>query len=153
MKPTMPKEAVVTAWVRLIRAQNTALSTVETALKCRGLPQLSWYDALLELDRVGDKGMRPFELERALLLPQYGLSRLLERIERAGYIERRRCDEDGRGQVVAITAEGLAMRKRMWPILAAAIEEAVGARLTDREAEQLGDLLGKLINERQSESC
>lgn len=139
-----PSETVIRAWARLVRAQRVALSKVEAALKQAGLPQLSWYDVLLELERAGGNGMRPFELERRLLLPQYGLSRLLERIERAGYIERGPCDEDGRGQVVAITAAGVAVRRRMWPVYAAAIEDAVGANLAAREAKQLADLLGKL---------
>lgn len=142
----MPSEAVVRAWARLMRAQCIALSKVEAALKHKGLPQLAWYDALLELERAGDAGLRPFALERELLLPQYGLSRLLERIERAGYIERRPCDEDGRGQVVAITAAGIAVRRKMWPVYAAAIQEAVGARLSAGEAKALADLLGKLAD-------
>lgn len=141
----MPNDAVIRAWARLIRAQRVALSEVEAALKRQELPPLAWYDALLELERAGEAGMRPFALERELLLPQYGLSRLLERIERAGYVERRPCDEDGRGQVVVITAAGIAMRRRMWPVYAAAVQEAVGDHLTNREARQLADLLGKLI--------
>lgn len=141
----MPNDAVIRAWARLIRAQRVALSEVEAALKRQELPPLAWYDALLELERAGEAGMRPFALERELLLPQYGLSRLLERIEQAGYVQRRPCDEDGRGQVVVITAAGIAMRRRMWPVYAAAVQEAVGDHLTNREARQLADLLGKLI--------
>jgi len=140
----VPSETVIRAWARLVRAQRIALSKVEAALKQAGFPQLSWYDVLLELERADGKGMRPFELERRLLLPQYGLSRLLERIERARYIERRPCDEDGRGQLVAITEAGRSVRRRMWPVYAAAIQSAVGDHLVAREAKQLADLLGKL---------
>lgn len=140
----VPSETVIRTWARLVRAQRIALSKVETALKQAGLPQLSWYDVLLELERADGNGMRPFELERRLLLPQYGLSRLLERIERAGYIERRPCSEDGRGQLVAITEAGRSVRRRMWPVYAAAIQDAVGTNLAAREARQLADLLGKL---------
>jgi DNA-binding MarR family transcriptional regulator len=146
----VPSDTVIRAWARLMRAQRTALSKVESALKQQGLPQLSWYDVLLELERTGEPGMRPFELERELLLPQYGLSRLLERIERAGYIERRPCSEDGRGQLVAVTEAGKSIRRQMWPVYGAAIQAAVGDHLTAREAGQLADLLGKLIgNQRQ----
>jgi DNA-binding MarR family transcriptional regulator len=35
-----------------------------------------------------------------MLLAQYNLSRLLDRIERAGLVERRACEDDGRGQLV-----------------------------------------------------
>jgi DNA-binding MarR family transcriptional regulator len=145
MKTKMPTETVIRAWARLMRAQPVALSKVEAALKRQKLPPLAWYDALLELERAGKAGIRPFALERELLLPQYGLSRLLERIERAGYVERHSCDGDGRGHIVAITATGISMRRRRCPVDAAAIQEAIGAHLIDREARQLADLLGKLV--------
>ena len=99
---------------------------------------------LLELERAPEWGVRPFELERALLLPQYGLSRLLTRLEEAGLVERRTCTADGRGQMVAITDAGRATRARMWPVYAAALQEAVGAKLCSAEADSLADLLGKL---------
>ena len=80
-----------------------------------------------------------------MLLPQYNLSRLVDRIERAGYVERRVCEEDGRGQLIAITGAGKAMRRKMWPVYAQAIELAIGQHLTGAEAEALDGLLGKLI--------
>ena len=139
-----PGGQAILAWTRLLRVQAKALSTVEASLKAAGLPPLSWYDVLLELQRVGKKGLRPFELERRLLLPQHRLSRLLDRIEGAGYLERRPCAEDGRGQMLAITAAGKKLRRRMWPIYAGAVSAAVGERLTEDEASALAVLLGKL---------
>ena len=140
-----PNKTVNHAWAALLRGQRAALSAVEADLKNADLPQLSWYDVLLELDHAGKNGLRPFELERELLLPQYGLSRLLDRIEAAGYLERRPCTEDGRGQIIVITKAGKAMRLRMWPIYAKAINSAIGNRLTKPEATTLGTLLGKLV--------
>ena len=128
-----------------MRAQHAALSRVEKALKQAELPALVWYDVLLELSRDPDGGgLRPFEIERKMLLPQYGLSRLLDRIERAGYIRREVCVEDGRGQIVFMTTAGKDLMQRMWPVYEAAIQEAVGEPLTKREAEDLHGLLGKL---------
>jgi DNA-binding MarR family transcriptional regulator len=140
-----PSQTVERAWARLIKAQRTALGGVEGALKAAGLPPLAWYDVLLELERAGAPGLRPFELERAMLLEQYNLSRLLDRMERAGYVERQTCAEDGRGQIVAITPAGKAMRRRMWPVYAAAIQDAFGQHLTAKQAESLDALLGALI--------
>ena len=143
-----PSQAVERAWARLIKAQRTALGRVEGALKAAGLPPLAWYDALLELERAGAPGLRPFELERTMLLEQYNLSRLLDRMERAGYVERRAYAQDGRGQLVAITNAGKAMRRRIWPVYAAAIEEAFGRHLTEQQAKSLDALLGALIAKR-----
>lgn len=149
MKNT-PGETAIRAWTRLLRAQHAAQSYVEKVLKDAGLPPLSWYDVLLELERGDRAGLRPFELERQLLLPQYGLSRLLDRIEAAGYLERRPCEEDARGQVVVITKAGQQLRRKVWPTYAAALKTAVADRLNLKEQEILGELLGKLIDERQA---
>ena len=65
------------------------MSRVESALKAAGLPPLAWYEVLVELDRAGACGVRPFALEEALQLPQYGLSRLLARMEEAGLVTAR----------------------------------------------------------------
>jgi DNA-binding MarR family transcriptional regulator len=140
-----PSQTMIRAWARLMRAQHVALSQIETALKGAGLPTLAWYDALLELERADGKSLRPFELERALLVPQYGLSRLLDRLEAAGDVERRPCDDDGRGQIVAVTKAGRQKRRAMWPVYAGAIHRAMATRLSEEDAAALDSLLGKLI--------
>ena len=141
----LPSDITIDTWVRLLQAQGDALEAVEKALKTAGYPPLAWYDVLLELDRAGADGVRPFELQDRLLLPQYGVSRLIERIERAGYVEKRVCADDGRGQMLAITAAGRDMRAAMWPVYGAAIEQALGERLTPGEMRILSRLLGKLL--------
>jgi DNA-binding MarR family transcriptional regulator len=141
-----PSNTVIGAWTRLLRAQHLALSDVERALRQAGFPPLVWYDVLLELSREPHRGLRPFEIEREMLLPQYGLSRLLDRMERAGYVKREPCEEDGRGQIVLMTATGKDLMKRMWPTYATAVQEAVGERLTEREAATLGRLLTKIAD-------
>ncbi len=140
-----PSKAVVGAWMRLMRAQQSALLKIERAFREAKLPPLAWYDVLLELDRAGEKGLRPVQLERQMLLAQSNISRLIDRIETAGYLERRPCDDDGRGQIVVITGAGKEMRKRMWPVYAEAIHRAVGARVTEREASTLSALLARLL--------
>lgn len=139
--------AVVLAWARLLRAHRAALARVEQALKAQALPPLGWYDALLELDRAPG-GLRPMDLEARMLLPQYGLSRLLDRLERAGLVRREPCPEDGRGQVAMITDEGRELRRRMWPVYAAAIDDAIGTRLDEAQAAVLAGLLGRIAGDR-----
>jgi DNA-binding MarR family transcriptional regulator len=140
-----PAEATVAAWTRLVRAQRIVLEKIEAELKAAGLPPLSWYDVLLELARAADGRLRPLELEQRTLLAQYNASRLIDRMEKAQLVERLPHPEDGRGQLVAITAEGRALQKRMWKIYGPAIETHVGARLRAAEAADLARLLQKLI--------
>jgi DNA-binding MarR family transcriptional regulator len=140
-----PTETVVRVWVRLMKAQQGALAAIDRDLKAATLPPLAWYDVLWELERAGDNGLRPFELQRAMLLEQYNLSRLIDRIDQAGYVERRACADDGRGQLIAITDRGKAIRRKMWPIYARAIQSAVGEHLSAAQADALDALLGRLI--------
>ena len=137
-----PAEEAVQAWVALIRAATAGLGQVEKALKAANLPPLAWYDVLWELERAGP--LRPRQLQARLLLAQYNLSRLLERMVAAGLVERAPCAEDRRGQLLAATVAGRETRARMWPVYAAAIEAAVGARLSADEARRLTGLLGRL---------
>ena len=85
-------------------------------LKTAGLPPLEHYDALLELRRARPEGLRPKALEARMLLAQYGISRLVDRLVRDGLATRRPCPEDRRGQLVTITPAGEALLARMWPV-------------------------------------
>jgi len=140
----MPSDSAIRAWVRLERAHRAAQSAVEGHLKKAGLPPLPWYDALLELERAGAAGLRPFELQKEMLFAQYNLSRLVDRLEAAGYVARGASKLDGRGQVLTITKAGRTLRRQMWPVYAAAIEDAVGRHLSEAEAGSLSDLLARL---------
>src|SRR5258708_13233329 len=71
-----PSTEATAAWIRLMRVQSRVLDAVEQELKKAGFPPLAWYDALLELSRAPSGEMRPVELERQMLIPQYSTSRL-----------------------------------------------------------------------------
>ncbi|UWQ32211.1 MarR family winged helix-turn-helix transcriptional regulator [Leisingera sp. M527] len=130
-------------WLPLARAHKSILATVEAALKQAGLPGLDWYDLLWELECAGAAGLRPFELQEKLLLPQYGVSRLAERLAKAGLLQRQTCDGDGRGQTLVITPDGAAMRARIWAVYADAMQQAVLPHFSPGEARRLAELLGK----------
>jgi DNA-binding MarR family transcriptional regulator len=142
--PKEPSNAVIDAWIALNRAQQASLLKIERAFREAKLPSSGWYDVLWELDKAGAAGLRPFEIERQRLIAQSNISRLVDRLAEAGYVERVPCEEDGRGQRVVITPAGREMRKRMWPVYARAIADAVGQRVSEREAASLAALLGKI---------
>ncbi len=139
-----PDRDTQAAWVALMKTSRRLLEVVEAALKSAGLPPLAWYDALLEFEKAGNEGVRPFELKTRLLLPQYGTSRLLDRMVNAELVERLDCEDDGRGQIVRISEKGRSVRKTMWPVYARFLSEEVGAKLTSGESIQLVKLLSKL---------
>lgn len=143
---TQPTNETIAAWTSLVTANRVLLETIETALKDAGLPQLDWYDALLEIDKADATGIRPFELKERLLLPQYGMSRLLDRMAKAGLVERQEVEDDGRGQIVRLTEKGRNTRLAMWPVYAGVLIRSVEQQLSKDEATELARLLKKLTS-------
>jgi DNA-binding MarR family transcriptional regulator len=127
-----------------MRVQSRVLDCVEQDLKRAGFPPLAWYDALLELSRAPSGEMRPVELEKQMLIPQYSTSRLIDRLVDEGLAARRECKIDKRGQFVEITESRRELQKRMWNAYSAAIEKYVGSKLSDADAAKLCGLLDRL---------
>ena len=132
-----PSTEATAAWIRLMRVQSRVLDAVEQDLKKAGFPPLAWYDALLELSRAPSGEMRPVELEKQMLIPQYSTSRLIDRLVDEGLAARRECKIDKRGQFVEITEAGRELQKKMWSAYSAAIEKHVGSKLSDADAMKL----------------
>lgn len=125
-----------------MRAQRRALTHVEDALKANNLPPLTWYDILLELRR-SPIGLRAQTLEQKLLLAQYNISRLVERLAKEGYLEKHPDPDDGRSTRLIITAKGQALLAQMWPVYSAAIKAVIEACLSEDERETLCTLLNR----------
>ena len=140
-----PSKSVVDAWIALNRAQRYVFEAIESELKSSGLPPLAWYDVLLELWREPGGRLRQSDLEYKMLFPQYGISRLVDRLEREKLVRRVRCTDDARAYWVAISDKGLALRQRMWPQYAAAIQRHLGEKLSDQEACGIAEGLRKLV--------
>lgn len=139
-----PSTEATDVWIRLMRVQGKVLGAVEHDLKKAGFPPLAWYDALLELSRAPSGELRPVELEKHMLLPQYSTSRLIDRLVEEGLAVRRECEMDKRGLFVEITDAGRELQKRMWNSYSAAIERHIGSKLSDADAVRLSGLLDRL---------
>jgi DNA-binding MarR family transcriptional regulator len=140
-KPSLEATA---AWIRLMRIQSRVLDAVEQDLKRAGFPPLAWYDALMELSRAPNGELRPVELEKQMLIPQYSTSRLIDRLVDEGLAARRECKMDKRGLFVEITSAGRELQKRMGCAYSTAIEKHVGSKLSDADAAKLCGLLDRL---------
>jgi DNA-binding MarR family transcriptional regulator len=139
-----PSDNTIAAWVGLMRAQAQVLNAIEWDLKDAGFPPLAWYDVLLELKRCEAGAARPVELQERLLIAQHNLSRLIDRMEEEGVLERRPFVGDRRGQLVVITEKGRRLQRAIWPTYRAAIQNHFGSKLTEIEASRLAELLDKL---------
>src|ERR1700716_2352576 len=139
-----PSTEATAAWIRLMRIQSRVLDAVEQDLKKAGFPPLAWYDALLELSRAPSGEMRPVELEKQMLIPQYSTSRLIDRLVDEGLAARRECEIDKRGQFVEITEAGRALQKKMRGAYSAPIEKHIGSERSDADAATPPDRLDRL---------
>jgi DNA-binding MarR family transcriptional regulator len=132
------------AWRALITAYSAAVEGIERGLLEAGLPPLSWYDVLLELSAAPGCRLRMHELASAVVLSRSGLTRLVDRLEKAGLLRREPDPTDGRGSFAVLTDAGAGMRERMWPVYAKGIVEHFGAHVSDEEAEVLSRALGRV---------
>ena len=139
-----------TAWVLLLRSQQMLVNAVETKLKNAGLPPLSWYDVLLELDREPGVALRQYEIGERVLLNKHNLSRLIDRLESQALVKRGSCDTDGRGNVIKITEKGIKTRKEMWPVYEQAIQELVAAPLTTKQIDDLTHIISALLHQKSA---
>src|SRR5919107_1413876 len=92
--------SVELAWVYLVRAERSVVDSVEAEVAAQQLPPLAWYDVLLELSRRPDRRLRQGDLQAKMLFAQYNLSRLIDRLEKAGLVRRETCPVDARSNWV-----------------------------------------------------
>jgi DNA-binding MarR family transcriptional regulator len=87
------------AHVAAVRRFNGDLSTAH------GLT-INDYEVLLHLAQAPDRMMRRVDLAKSVLLTPSGITRLLEGLERCGYVERASCSSDARVTYALLTDEG-----------------------------------------------
>lgn len=139
-------DAQLDAVKALMRARNALVERVEAALADDDLPPLSWYDVFCALADSPNGGLRPRDLAAAVALTPSGLTRLLDRINTAGLVERKECPSDRRGHVVVLTDSGRRTLKLMRPVYARAVEEAFAGLVTPDEARELTPVLDRVTN-------
>lgn len=133
-------EDTSTTWSLFLQTHAVLVEKIEVALKEAGLASLAWYDVLWALESAPEQRLRMHELARGVVLSRSNLTRMVDRLEEAGLARREATSDDGRGAVAAITAKGLAMRKKMWPVYRSCIRSLfneripVGARVAMQKA-------------------
>lgn len=113
-RPARATPEQIEAWRALARAYTAVLRRQEQALAGREL-DISEYDVLVTLAQGPPEGLRPSELAERVLLTRSGMTRLIDRLEERGSIERRECPSDHRGQLVALTPAGRRGLRRAAP--------------------------------------
>jgi len=134
------------AWTGFIKSQQILLEKVDEEFKINGFPPLTWYDVLLELDKVEDGRLRLNILGKRILLSKYNVTRLVKRLEEAGLLKRESCKQDSRGVYAVITHAGRKLRKRMWPVYYSVIKRYFLSSLNEDELTKLIECMDNIRN-------
>jgi len=137
-------ESHVAAWTRLIRTSQSCSERIEADLKRAGLPPLVWYDILIELRRAPDGRLGLSDIGNRLTLSKTNVTRVIDRMEERGVVERQDSPTDRRSALAVITEGGRKMLTDMWPAYRDSLARHFGAKLSAAEAQQLAALLDRL---------
>ena len=132
------------AWAALCRTHAAVTGRLQEALTDAGLPPLGWYEVLSALAAAPEQHLKMGDLAEALVISRGGLTKLVDRLVKAGLLERTFCETDRRVSYAALCPAGTAMLAEMQPIVAAEIEASFAASLSARQAGTLREALAKV---------
>jgi DNA-binding MarR family transcriptional regulator len=141
------------AWIRFLRAHAAVTRELSARLESQHGLTLSDYDVLVQLYYAPGRRMRRIDIARLVLLSPSGITRLLDGLERAGWVEKVRCESDARVVYAALTPAGSQKCEDARSTHVADIEELFGSRFSDDERNALAELLGRLPLAEVSEAC
>ncbi len=142
--PDMPP-AQLEAWRTFLRAHARVIEVLEGELKAAEDLPLTWYDVLVQLQEAPGHRLRMQELADAVLLSKSGLTRLVDRMEQAGLVSRRRCTDDRRGTFAELTDAGMQRLRTTAPSHLEGVQRYFTSLMDEQEAATLTSLLQRVI--------
>lgn len=124
------------AWESLFRAQVAVMRRLRNDPSFKKLA-IGEYDVLFNLSRCPTGWTRLNELNRHLLISQPSLSRMAERLEGKGLIQRKPAPDDQRGVLVGLTESGRKLQREIGAAHVRVIHSLLGPVLATEELEQL----------------
>ena len=134
----------VEAWIHLIRGQSAATRAVNAQLVADHGLTINDFECMLLLARAEDRRMRRVDLAEQLILTASGVTRLLDGLEKEGWVDRANCASDRRVIYAVLTDEGHSKLKEASKSHVADIRSFFEARYSNEELDQLASLLGRL---------
>ena len=96
----------LSAWRGLLRVHSALVKALDAELLARHDMPLTSYEVLINLQAAPGRRRRMAELADGVLLSRSGMTRLVDRLEREGLLERDACTDDGRGTYAVLTEKG-----------------------------------------------
>ena len=134
------------AWYQMLRAHAKVNRRIEKSLQRAGHIPIPWYDVLVSLEKAPDHRLRMSELADEMVTSRSGLTRIVDRLEEAGYLRREACPGDRRGSYAVLTEAGAQARLQAWPAMSSVIREFFVSHLSDEEAKIIADALRRIAD-------
>ncbi|MGD9796728.1 MAG: MarR family winged helix-turn-helix transcriptional regulator [Acidimicrobiia bacterium] len=136
-------DPIITTFGMLHEAHAAVLADVSRDLEAMAGIPLPWYEVLLRLARSPEQRLRMAELAHQVGLSTSGLTRLVDRVEEAGYVARQSCTDDRRGAFAVLTPAGQEILRGSLPQHVESLRRRVAAPL-GADADRLTELLRAL---------
>jgi DNA-binding MarR family transcriptional regulator len=141
---TIPVPVQLEGWVSFLRAHAAITRELSAQLQREHGLTLNDYEVLLHLSHADGGRMRRVDLAQQILLTASGITRLLEGLERAGYVAKETCASDARVSYAKVTDEGLEKLRSAATTHLRGIDELFLSRYSGSELTALAELLGRL---------
>jgi DNA-binding MarR family transcriptional regulator len=141
------------AWVRYLRGHSTLMRELNAELVHEHGLTINDYEVLLHLSRAETRALRRVDLANQVLLTASGITRLLDGLERAGWVCKRHCASDARVTYAVLTDEGLEKLRQASDFHVTGIQRAFAAHYTEAELATLGELLSRLGGTEDGSAC
>jgi DNA-binding MarR family transcriptional regulator len=142
------------AWVGLLRSHSALTRALNADLIAGHGLTINDYEVMLHLARAPEQRLRRVDLAERLILTASGITRLLDGLERAGYVTKAQCASDARVTYAALTDEGLEKLRAAGETHVAGIRDLFESRFTEDELATLAGLLARLpVDGTIEESC
>ncbi len=134
----------ITSYGRLVEAHRRLNRIFDRALRDHSGLSVVWFEALLRLGRSPDHRMAITELGEQMVLTSGGATRLVDRLEENGYIERISCLTDRRIHWAQLTDEGIAVLTEALAAHLDDLEQHFASQLSEAERQALDSILDRL---------
>ena len=131
-------------WVSFLRAHAAITRELSAQLQREHGLTLNDYEVLLHLSRADGGRMRRVDLAERVVLTASGITRLLEGLERVGYVCKETCASDARVSYAKLTETGQAKLSAAAVTHLRGIDEQFLSRYSEPELATLAELLGRL---------
>jgi DNA-binding MarR family transcriptional regulator len=143
----------VEAWINLLRGQSAATRAVNAQLVTDHGLTINDFECLLLLARAEDRRLRRVDLAEQLILTASGVTRLLDGLEREGWVDRANCASDRRVTYAVLTDEGYRKLQEASKTHVADLRDFFEARYSSEELAHLATLLGRLQTDPVETDC